>query len=51
VKQLLESILVTPRDRRQPTTTQSRVITRTPDLPAGFVRRSDPNFYFLARKF
>ena len=22
-----------------------------PQLPPGFVRRSDPNFYFLARKF
>ncbi len=28
--------------------TQSRFM---PEPPPGFVRRSDPNFYFLARKF
>lgn len=24
---------------------------RTPEPPMGFVSRSDPNYYFLARKF
>lgn len=24
---------------------------RVPELPIGFVPRSDPNFYFLSRKF
>lgn len=29
-----------------------RLIVRyQPDPPPGFVRRSDPNFYWLARKF
>jgi hypothetical protein len=28
-----------------------RVINRVPELPIGFVPRSDPNFYFLSRKF
>ncbi|HSX02792.1 MAG TPA: hypothetical protein VLI05_05775 [Candidatus Saccharimonadia bacterium] len=37
--------------RRRPTTHQPRVVYRTPEPPIGFVRRSDPNFYFLARKF
>ena len=27
------------------------ISSRQPQLPPGFVRRSDPNFYFLARKF
>jgi hypothetical protein len=50
MRHILETILTT-KGRRQPPTTQSRVLTRTPELPIGFVRRSDPNFYFLARKF
>jgi hypothetical protein len=28
-----------------------KIAHRQPQLPPGFVRRSDPNFYFLARKF
>jgi hypothetical protein len=28
-----------------------RVLCRVPEPPMGFVPRSDPNFYFLARKF
>lgn len=28
-----------------------RAINRIPEPPIGFVRRSDPNFYFLSRKF
>jgi hypothetical protein len=29
----------------------SRALSRVPETPIGFVPRSDPNFYFLARKF
>ena len=28
-----------------------RVLNRVPETPIGFVSRSDPNFYFLCRKF
>lgn len=28
-----------------------RMVCRVPETPIGFVRRSDPNFYFLARKY
>jgi hypothetical protein len=28
-----------------------RVHNRVPETPIGFVPRSDPNFYFLSRKF
>jgi len=28
-----------------------RALSRVPEMPIGFVPRSDPNFYFLARKF
>ena len=28
-----------------------RVGNRVPETPIGFVPRSDPNFYFLCRKF
>jgi hypothetical protein len=38
-------------NKRRPTTYRPRVISRSPEPPLGFVRRSDPNFYFLARKF
>lgn len=30
---------------------RARMTCRTPEPPIGFVRRSDPNFYFLARKY
>ena len=49
MKRLIDSLLMKP--RRQPAAYQRRVICRTPDLPMGFVSRSDPNYYFLARKF
>ncbi|HSX01603.1 MAG TPA: hypothetical protein VLF67_05160 [Candidatus Saccharimonas sp.] len=37
--------------RRRPWVPYSRAMYRVPEPPLGFVRRSDPNFYFLARKF
>jgi hypothetical protein len=49
MRRLLDSLLTGQRRRR--TSYQPRVITRAPEPPLGFVRRSDPNFYFLARKF
>ncbi len=48
MRRLLESILV--RHPRRPIY-RPRVIYRIPEPPIGFVRRSDPNFYFLSRKF
>ncbi|HEX3081812.1 MAG TPA: hypothetical protein VHQ86_01020 [Candidatus Saccharimonadia bacterium] len=48
MKRILETILTRPVRR---STYRPRVITRTPELPMGFVRRTDPNFFFLARKF
>lgn len=37
--------------RPEASRTLLQVSSRRPQLPPGFVRRSDPNFYFLARKF
>ncbi len=51
MRRLLDSILSSGASRRRPTTYRPRGMNRTPELPIGFVRRSDPNFYFLARKF
>jgi hypothetical protein len=48
MRRLLETILV--RSSRRPVY-HPRIVCRVPDLPIGFVRRSDPNFYFLSRKF
>lgn len=46
---LFQSIIINFRDE----TGQGRVDRSQfiPEPPPGFVRRSDPNFYFLARKF
>ena len=49
MRRILETLLVMRSPRRP--IYRPRVINRVPDLPIGFVRRSDPNFYFLARKF
>jgi len=48
MKRLLAAIL--PRGSRQPAY-RPRTICRAPQPPIGFVRRTDPNFFFLARKF
>ncbi len=48
MRRLIDTLI---HNRRRPTTYRPRPTTRTPELPIGFVRRSDPNFYFLARKF
>lgn len=48
MKKLLEMLVIKtqPRPVYRP-----RMTCRIPETPIGFVRRSDPNFYFLARKF
>jgi hypothetical protein len=43
----LLSLFIRPTETR---TTQAPS-SFAPELPPGFVRRSDPNFYFLSRKF
>jgi hypothetical protein len=48
MKRILETIFT--RSPRRPIY-RPRVMNRVPDLPIGFVPRSDPNFYFLSRKF
>jgi hypothetical protein len=50
MKKLLEILLNKDNHPRRPVY-RPRVTSRTPEPPIGFVRRSDPNFYFLARKF
>lgn len=49
--QLLRELLGVPAVRRHPHTRARLASWRVPEPPLGFVRRSDPNFYFLARKF
>jgi hypothetical protein len=48
MRRILETILT--RSPRRPIY-KPRVVNRIPEPPIGFVRRSDPNFYFLSRKF
>ncbi|HVQ43420.1 MAG TPA: hypothetical protein VMT30_00415 [Candidatus Saccharimonadia bacterium] len=48
MRRLLEVILV--RNPRRPVV-RPRAMCRVPEPPIGFVRRSDPNFFFLARKY
>lgn len=48
MKRLLETMLI--RSPRRPVF-KPRDMCRVPEPPIGFVRRSDPNFFFLARKF
>lgn len=48
MRRLLETLGV--RSVRKPVY-RPRPTSRVPEPPIGFVRRSDPNFYFLARKF
>lgn len=48
MKQILETILA-KNDRRP--VYRPRMMSRVPELPIGFVSRSDPNFYYLSRKF
>jgi hypothetical protein len=48
MKRIFETLL--PRtNRRSPI--RPRAVSRVPELPLGFVSRTDPNFYFLSRKF
>ena len=49
MKRILDSILLRPREQRA--IYRNHAATRVPAPPPGFVRRSDPNFYFLARKY
>jgi hypothetical protein len=48
MRRVLETLLV--RSPRRPIY-RPREINRAPEQPIGFVKRSDPNFYFLSRKF
>jgi hypothetical protein len=48
MKRIIDTILA--RSPRRPIY-RPRVMYRVPEPPIGFVRRSDPNFYFLSRKF
>ena len=48
MRRLLEVILI--RSPRRPVY-RPREMCRVPETPIGFVRRSDPNFFFLARKY
>ena len=48
MKQLLDTFLT--RGARRPIY-RPRAMYRVPEPPIGFVLRSDPNFYFLSRKF
>ncbi len=48
MRRILETILV--RNPRRPVY-RPREISRVPETPLGFVPRSDPNFFFLSRKF
>lgn len=48
IKQLANFIVRRPSKRYTYTAPQVRY---APEPPPGFVRRSDPNFYFLARKY
>lgn len=49
MKQLIESIWTSWPARRP--VYRPRAMCRVPETPIGFVSRSDPNFFFLARKF
>jgi hypothetical protein len=40
-----------PRARSLTPVYRGHTALRVPAPPPGFVRRSDPNFYFLARKY
>lgn len=48
MKRILETIFA--RSPRRPIY-QPRVMYRISETPIGFVSRSDPNFYYLSRKF
>jgi hypothetical protein len=48
MRRILDTIL--SRNPRRPIY-KPRVMNRVPEPPIGFVRRSDPNFYFLRHKF
>jgi len=48
MRRLLETILTRPVRR---SIYRPKVVCRVPELPIGFVPRTDPNFFFLARKF
>lgn len=49
MKQMVQSLL--KGRRRSASLSRYEQIRFVPEPPPGFVRRSDPNFYFLARKF
>jgi hypothetical protein len=48
MRRILDTLL--SRNSRRPIY-KPKAMTRVPDLPIGFVPRTDPNFYFLSRKF
>lgn len=45
---IIKALILSRRQQRRGHYEQVRFV---PEPPPGFVRRSDPNFYFLARKF
>ena len=49
MRRILETILIRNNPRRP--VYRPRVMCRIPETPIGFVPRTDPNFFFLARKF
>ncbi|MBW4062233.1 hypothetical protein HJC99_06710 [Candidatus Saccharibacteria bacterium] len=49
MKRIFDSILRSSRSQRP--IYRNHAATRIAAPPPGFVRRSDPNFYFLARKY
>jgi len=52
MKRIIDSLLLTGSWRQQAGEGyRSGAWCRVPELPIGFVRRTDPNFFFLARKF
>ncbi len=48
MRRILETILARPQRR---SIYRPKAVCRVPETPIGFVSRSDPNFFFLARKF
>lgn len=51
MRRIIETTLDTILARQRRPIYRPRALSRVPELPIGFVPRSDPNFYFLSRKF
>lgn len=49
MRQMVRAIILAR--RKSAAKSRYEQIRFVPEPPPGFVRRSDPNFYFLARKF